>query len=119
MRRKKLFECFSSRQQVGRKRKGNNFVVSIFNAIAKCNQFMGGVDLSDWHTEKLRISIAGKKWYFKTFTYLFDVIVVNAWVLFKMATQEKISALEFLTCHCYRPTCLGVIFCSKKTQVGL
>ena len=47
--------------------------VMMLNCIAKYNEGMLGVDLSDWKTQKYRIGIKSKKWYYSIFTHALDV----------------------------------------------
>ena len=46
------------------------------------NQFMGGVDLLDSMLSWYRISIRSKKWYHKLLWHFFDMVIVQAWVLY-------------------------------------
>ena len=78
-----------------RRQKGQSVTVQMPFSIYNYNCFMGGVDQHDWHIEKYRCSIGGEKWYFKFITYMLDMIVVNSWIIYKQATQENISILEF------------------------
>ena len=47
------------------------------------NQFMGGVDLLDALLSLYRIHIRSKKWYHKLVFHFLDVIVVQAWLLYR------------------------------------
>ena len=80
---------------VTRRQKGATATIQIPDSVFTYKKFMGGVDLSDWCTEKYRISIGGKKWYFKIFTYLLDMAEVNAWCVYRVATKSSISHFEF------------------------
>ena len=62
--------------------------------LAEYNSYMGGVDKMDWMINKYRIKIRGKKWYFPIFTYIIDMTVVNAHILYCMA-NDNIPLLEF------------------------
>ena len=75
------------------------------NCIAEYNTNMGGVDKMDWMINKYRIKIRGKRWHFPIFTYIIDMTVINAYVLYCMA-NEKIPLLEFLRriVKCYMNT---------------
>ncbi|KAG5877348.1 hypothetical protein JTB14_005148 [Gonioctena quinquepunctata] len=51
--------------------------------MAMYNKNMGGTDLMDHGVANYRIGIREKKWYWPIFTWLVDVSVHNAWVLYK------------------------------------
>lgn len=64
------------------------------NLIGEYNKYMGGVDKLDWHVQKYRIKIRGKKWYFPLFTNAIDVAVYNAYILYSMS-HGKLPFLDF------------------------
>ena len=80
-------------------------MVNMPDAIKKINSGMPGVDLSDWKTQRYRIAIKGKKWYFCLFSHMLDVAIVNAHELYKIVTQDekKMDLLDFRT---FITTCL-------------
>ena len=55
---------------------------------------MEKVDKLDWLVNKYRVKIRGKKWYFRLFTNMIYVTVVNVHVLFCLA-NEPIPPLDF------------------------
>jgi hypothetical protein len=66
------------------------------------NKFMGGVDLMDSLISLYRTSIRSKKWYLKIVFHLMDLVVVNAWLLYRrdcescgMSKKEQMSLLQF------------------------
>ena len=63
--------------------------------IAMYNKYMGGVDHLDWLTQKYRIGVRGKKWYFNLFTNLVDTAVVNAWIISTIISGTQTSLLDF------------------------
>lgn len=64
--------------------------------IVKCyNSGMGGVDLLDEMINTYRISIITKKWYWCIFTWILDLISVNAWFLFRRNNAEYMPYLKF------------------------
>ena len=69
------------------------------NCIAKYNEGMLGVDLSDWKTQKYRIGIKSKKWYFSIFTHALDVALVNVHAIYNMihGSNEAVDLLNFRT----------------------
>lgn len=64
------------------------------NLVSSYNKYMGGVDKLDWHIQKYRIKIRGKKWYFPLFTNALAVTVYNAFVLYNFS-HSKIPFLDF------------------------
>lgn len=59
------------------------------------NQHMGGVDTHDQAVSNYRINIRGKKWWWCLFTHMVNMSVVNAWMLHKLASEEKVDLLDF------------------------
>ena len=53
------------------------------------NNFMGGVDRHDRLVGQHSIPLTTKRGYMKVFYHLLDSAVVNAWILYKTAKQEK------------------------------
>ena len=50
---------------------------------------MGGVDKHNWLISKYPISIRGKKWYWPLFIRMIDMVVVNAWVIYKFVNEGR------------------------------
>lgn len=65
------------------------------HAITQYNKFMGGVDLHDNGIANYRCNIMGKKWWWPIFANCVDSTVVNAWKIFNLVNDKKISQLEF------------------------
>ncbi|KAK9747476.1 Transposase IS4 [Popillia japonica] len=59
------------------------------------NNRMGEVDLSDQSVNTYRIGIRGKKWWWVLFTYMLDLAMTNAWKVYLLVSNNKISQLEF------------------------
>lgn len=55
---------------------------------------MGGTDQMDANLNVYRIGIRGKKWWWPIFTWLVDVCVQNAWIIYKNLHPD-ISQLVF------------------------
>lgn len=55
---------------------------------------MGGTDLMDECIATYRIGIRSKKWYWSIFTWILDVAINNAWLLYRK-NYPKTSNLEF------------------------
>lgn len=62
--------------------------------IKQYNKNMGGTDLMDNHINTYRISIRGKKWWHCIFTWLFDVAMSNAWLIYRRKSPAT-SQLAF------------------------
>ena len=56
---------------------------------------MGGTDRMDQNIHAYRVSIRGKKWWcWCLFTWLLDVSITNAWILFQ-AKKEALPQIDF------------------------
>lgn len=65
--------------------------------IAKYNSRMGGIDKSDMLTHLYKTPFKAKKYYMRLFAYILDLIVCNAWILYKrdcLALQCKCMPLK-------------------------
>lgn len=71
-----------------------NILVNRPNCISQYNHNMGGTDLMDECVANYRIGVRSKKWYWPIFTWLLDVTINNAWLLYRK-THEKTSNLDF------------------------
>ena len=83
----------SSVKRFSRKEK-KSIQVSRPSAIAKYNAAMGGTDLMDENVNRYRISIRGKKWWWCIFSWLIDVAIQNAWILYKKS-GHSCTQLQF------------------------
>ena len=66
------------------------------------NENMGGVDIADQLISYYRMSFRSKKFYHRLIFHLFDVVIVNGWLLYRMAatkmqvpTRKQMSLCEF------------------------
>ena len=67
-------------------------------SIYKYNQYMGGVDRADQNISCYRIAIRSNKWWWSLFSWVPDMIVQNAWILykrFKSPTDPNHDLLDF------------------------
>ena len=66
-------------------KKGNKIVqISRPDIVGRYNASMGGVDLADQLLSLYRINIRSKKYYYnKIIFHMFDMAVVNAWLLYR------------------------------------
>ncbi len=99
--------------KVTRRKKGGKQQIDMPQIISQYNSGMLGVDLADWKTQKYRISIKGKKWYFTLFTHCLDVVMVNCHELYKIVTTDK-NPMDLLEFRCYITSCLLKTECSQK-----
>ncbi|KAK9696563.1 Transposase IS4 [Popillia japonica] len=66
--------------------------VSRPSIIMNYNQFMGGTDILDENVSNYRISVRRQKWWWPIFTWLLDVSVVSAWIVYRQFAPTYISA---------------------------
>nr|CAH7739621.1 unnamed protein product [Callosobruchus chinensis] len=67
------------------------------------NKYMGGVDLLDSMLRYHRIKLISKKWYMQIFFHLIDLMVVNAWILWRRSNiQANTLPLAFGTIQACR-----------------
>ena len=67
--------------------------------VARYNEGMLGVDFADWKTQKYRMGIKSKKWYFSIFTHALDVAMVNVHTIFNLMhdKNDQVDLLNFRT----------------------
>lgn len=65
------------------------------NVISEYNKYMGGVDLHDNGIANYRSRVLGKKWWWPLFCNSLDSIIVNAWKLYNILNETKMSQLDF------------------------
>ncbi|KAF2890508.1 hypothetical protein ILUMI_15665 [Ignelater luminosus] len=66
-------------------------------AVGFYNKNMGGVDLLDQLLALYPSRRRNKRWYIRVLMHFLDVVVVNAWILFKQNGNTKHDLLEFKT----------------------
>ena len=64
------------------------------NLVRQYNKNMGGTDQMDNNVATYKISMRGKKWWHSLFTWLFDVSMSNAWMIFRHRQHSK-KQLDF------------------------
>lgn len=69
--------------------------------ISNYNKYMGGVDKVDGLVAAYRSRMRQRKWYWPIFQYLFDVSVVNGWLLMKKLKPEDPNCSNLLTFRRY------------------
>jgi hypothetical protein len=65
------------------KKKHEDKQIQCPNVVQVYNQHMGGVDLLDSLVGLYRTKIRSRKWYHRVFFHLVDLMVVNAWLLYR------------------------------------
>ena len=78
------------------KKKKTKIQVTVPNVIQHYNKHMGGVDLLDSLIGMYRINIKSKKWYQKIFGHLIDLVLVNAWIIYKNKNKEMKKSEKML-----------------------
>ena len=69
--------------------------VQVPKCITEYNACMLWVDLADWKTQKHRVGIKSKKWYFSLVTHSLNVAVVNSHILYSLLhPEEKMDLLQ-------------------------
>ncbi|XP_070184500.1 piggyBac transposable element-derived protein 3-like [Littorina saxatilis] len=59
------------------------------------NATMGGVDRADQNIAAYRISMRTKKWWWPFFSYTLDLVLQNAWLLYRRTDQPTVDLLTF------------------------
>ena len=81
---------------VQRKEKdGTKVVVTCPQVVKDYNDYMGGVDKHDMLRQMYGVNRKSKKWWHRIFFGLFDMAIVNAYVIYKEANAESAPMLGF------------------------
>jgi hypothetical protein len=70
------------------KRENTHKMIPCPNTVTTYNNYMGGVDLLDSMLGYYRIQIRSKKWYHKIMFHMFDLVCVNAWILWRKHNDD-------------------------------
>lgn len=65
--------------------------------ISQYNMYMGGVDRADQNISSYRISIRSKKWWWPLFVWVPDMIMQNAWILYRLNKEPDDENLDLLS----------------------
>ncbi|XP_062870839.1 granulocyte colony-stimulating factor receptor-like [Trichomycterus rosablanca] len=95
------------------------------NIVSIYNKSMGGVDILDSLIALYRTKVRSKKWYHHLFFHMMDMIMVEAWLLYRrdsidcgVEKKEQLSLLDFKSevagCLCKKDT-----VCSKRGRPSL
>ena len=94
-----------------------NITVSCPSIIVLYNSFMGGVDLLDALLALYRNPIRSKKWYHRLLFHIFDLAVVQSWVLYvKDCEHERIPKASMLSLLQFK---LNIAECMLKENKSL
>ena len=63
--------------------------------IGEYNRFMGGVDLMGSHIGRGRIKMKSRKWPCRIFYHYLDLMVINAWLLYKRVIRVPMNLQSF------------------------
>ena len=64
--------------------------------IGEYNRYMGGVDRMDQNIGTYRISIRSKKWWWPFFAFMPDMVMQNAWNLYRLTPKYQEEPLDLL-----------------------
>ena len=65
------------------------------NLVQEYNRHMGGVDLLDSLLGYYRNKTKSKKWYHQIFFHLTDMVIVNAWILWRKYKNAYVHLVDF------------------------
>ena len=111
-------------QQVERYDRKHKAIVQVRcpSVVPYYNASMGGVDLVDSLLARYRIQIKSRKWYFRLFIHLLDVVMVQCWLLYRRdADSVGIQKKEQLNLRQFKfdaATCLVMNGDLTKKKVG-
>lgn len=77
------------------RKEGRYVIIPRPYAISIYNTHMGGVDLTDSLIGLYRNRQRQKRWYFRIFYHLLDVLVANCWILWRMEHGKSLDLFEF------------------------
>ncbi|CAK1580646.1 unnamed protein product [Parnassius mnemosyne] len=85
-------------------------------SITEYNSHMGGVDLLDSFMGRYHIRVKSRKWYIRIFFHLFDLAVINSWIIYKNnAIKEKVAKKNILNLGEFRND-LAYVLCNSGTN---
>lgn len=83
--------------------------------VQEYNKHMGGVDLMDSFLGRNHITMRSKKWYLRIFFHLFDLAIINSWIVYKKNAQERGEPKKsLLTMGQFRNE-LAFVLCNRGT----
>lgn len=62
--------------------------------VKEYNKHMGGVDLLDSIMGRYKILIRSKKWYFRIFYHIIDMVLANSWLLYRRVQEKRKTKKE-------------------------
>jgi len=84
------------------------------NIVQVYNRHMGGVDLLDSLIGLYRSRLRSKKWYLRIFFHLIDMMIVNAWILYRECRRHN-PALKSMRLHDFKSD-VAAVFCSAEVD---
>ncbi|CAG5020284.1 unnamed protein product [Parnassius apollo] len=85
-------------------------------SITEYNSHMGGVDLLDSFLGRYHIRVKSRKWYIRIFFHLFDLAVINSWIIYKNnAKKENVAKKNILNLGEFRNE-LAYVLCNSGTN---
>lgn len=71
------------------KAKKQKIEITCPHIVQEYNKHMGGVDLMDSFLGRNHMTVRSKKWYLRIFFHLFDLAVINSWIVYRKNAQER------------------------------
>ncbi len=96
------------------RRRKENIVIQCPSIVHEYNQAMGGVDLHDQYIALYRFSFKSKKYYMRLVWHLFDMALVNAYLIYKRSCnalhipagkQNKLAQFKYRVAKCLMFSC--------------
>ncbi|CAG5047494.1 unnamed protein product [Parnassius apollo] len=85
-------------------------------SITEYNSHMRGVDLLDSFLDRYHIRVKSRKWYIRIFFHLFDLAVINSWIIYKNnAKKENVAKKNILNLGEFRNE-LAYVLCNSGTN---
>ena len=69
--------------------------IKCINLVQEYNRHMGGADLLDLLLGYYRNKIKSKKWYPRIFFHLINMVIVNAWILWRKYKNADVHLVDF------------------------
>jgi len=61
--------------------------------VKRYNEYMGGTDKMDQNTNCYRIAVRTKQWWWPIFSWMVDVTVQNAWLIYRK--EKVVSRIDY------------------------
>jgi hypothetical protein len=80
------------------RKRGERITVSQPNIVRIYNNTMGGVDRADQNVSAYRVSMRTKKWWWPLFAQSMDLMMQNAWLLYRKTPSYQVISLTNFLC---------------------